>query len=95
LSSARPERRRGGHRVLVSRYPLPSLQTARGEPDTPQAVHLVCAHELDPPPGEKPIQWILITTLAVTTPEEACQMVRYYAQRWVIERWRFTLKSGC
>jgi hypothetical protein len=73
----------------------PPRHRLAGEPDTPQAVHLVCAHELERPPGAKPIQWILITTMPVSTPAEACQMVRYYAQRWVIERWHFTLKSGC
>jgi len=65
------------------------------EPDTPQKVSVVCATESGLPVGEKPIQWILIITRAVTTRDEACQVVRYYARRWVIERWHYTLKSGC
>jgi hypothetical protein len=73
----------------------PPRHRKAGEPNTPQAVSVVCATEVGPPAGEKPIQWILIPTQAVTTGEEACQMVRYYARRWVIERWHFTLKSGC
>jgi hypothetical protein len=73
----------------------PPRHRKAGEPNTPQAVSVVCATEVAPPGGQKPIQWILISTRSVTTGDEACQMVRYYARRWVIERWHFTLKSGC
>jgi Transposase Tn5 dimerisation domain/Transposase DNA-binding len=73
----------------------PPRHRKAGEPNTPQAVSVVCATEVDLPVGEKPIEWILITTRSVTTADEACQMVRYYAGRWVIERWHYTLKSGC
>jgi len=58
-------------------------------------VSVICATELAPPPGEKAIQWLLITTRAATSGAAAGQMVRYYARRWLIERWHFTLKSGC
>jgi hypothetical protein len=73
----------------------PPRHAKAGEPRTPQAVQIVCATEATPPTGEKAIQWILVTTQAVTTAAEACQMVRYYTRRWTIERLHFTLKSGC
>jgi hypothetical protein len=73
----------------------PPRHRKAGEPNTPQRVSIVCATELHPPAGVKAIQWILIITQAVTTAAEACQTVEYYARRWVIERWHFTLKSGC
>ncbi len=73
----------------------PPKHRLANEPNTPQKVSVVCATETGPPLGEKPIQWILIATLSVATRDEACQIVRYYARRWVIERWHFTLKSGC
>ncbi len=73
----------------------PPRHRQAGEPNTPQAVSILCATEVEPPLGEKPIEWILITTRGVTSGEAACQMVRYYARRWVIERWHYTLKSGC
>jgi hypothetical protein len=73
----------------------PPSHRRAGEPNTPQAVHLVCAREVAPPAGEKAIEWLLISTMAVGSGEAACQLVRYYARRWVIERWHYTLKSGC
>jgi hypothetical protein len=48
------------------------------------------------PAGEaEPIEWLLLTTLPVTTPEQAAEKVRWYAQRWLIEVFHRTLKSGC
>jgi hypothetical protein len=73
----------------------PPRHRQAGEPNTPQPVSILCATEVEPPAGEEPIQWILVTTREVTSAAAACQMVRYYARRWVIERWHFTLKSGC
>ncbi len=45
--------------------------------------------------GEKPIQWLLLTTLAADTPEACQRIVEYYARRWRIEDWHRVLKSGC
>lgn len=64
----------------------------RGEP---QALWVIRAVEREPPSGEKPIAWVLLTTLPVAGGEEACQRVRDYARRWEIERFHYTLKSGC
>jgi hypothetical protein len=33
--------------------------------------------------------------LPIDTLEQACQCVRWYSLRWLIERFHFTLKSGC
>jgi transposase Tn5 family protein len=35
-----------------------------------------------------------VTTLAVPDGATASRVVGYYARRWVIERWHYTLKSG-
>jgi hypothetical protein len=43
----------------------------------------------------KPIRWLLATTLPVATVEQAVRCVEYYTRRWTIERFHFTLKSGC
>jgi hypothetical protein len=48
-----------------------------------------------PSDGGKPIRWKLLTTLPLETYAQACQYVRWYSYRWLIERFHFTLKSGC
>jgi len=42
-----------------------------------------------------PINWRLFTTITIDSLEKAIQCVRWYALRWLIERYHFTLKSGC
>ena len=53
------------------------------------------ATEENPPQGAKPISWLLLTTLAVNSFEEAVNCVRWYSYRWLIERYHYVLKSGC
>lgn len=55
----------------------------------------VQAREVNPPKGEKRIEWRLLTTLPVATVEEASTCVCWYTKRWTIERYHYTLKSGC
>ena len=59
------------------------------------AINLVLAQEEAAPAGVKPVQWLLLTTLAVTTFSDALRCVRWYSYRWLIERYHFVLKSGC
>ncbi len=61
----------------------------------PVQITVIWAHEQNPPAGCKPISWLLLTTLSVTTLEEALCCVRWYSYRWLIERFHFVLKSGC
>lgn len=58
-------------------------------------VNLVLVEETNPPAGETPIQWLLITTLPIAEPEQVRQIVSYYCIRWQIEIYFRTLKSGC
>jgi Transposase DNA-binding/Transposase DDE domain len=46
------------------------------------------------PAGEEPVHWRLLTSLAITTPEIAAQIIQYYILRWTIERFHFVLKQG-
>lgn len=45
------------------------------------------------PKGEKPIRWILLTTLTVSTLEDAQKVLHYYSLRWQIELVFGTLKT--
>lgn len=61
----------------------------------PVTVNVVLVREPNPPHGEPPIEWILVTTLPIDTPELVRQVVEYYCVRWDIEVFFRTLKSGC
>jgi hypothetical protein len=61
----------------------------------PLTLQVIWAHEETPPTGTEPISWILLTTLAVDSFEDAIRCVRWYSYRWLIERYHFVLKSGC
>ncbi|MBO4369375.1 MAG: IS4 family transposase [Desulfovibrio sp.] len=65
----------------------------KGQP--PIEVYAVSAVERNPPRGEKGIVWRLLTTLPVTTFDEAFLCVKYYAKRWSIEDFHRVLKTGC
>jgi hypothetical protein len=58
-------------------------------------VRMVLAQEEDAPEGAEAIEWKLLTTLAVDSFEQACEKVAWYTQRWGIEVFHRTLKSGC
>ena len=55
-------------------------------------VHIV---EEQPPAGVKPIEWFLLTTMEVTTTQQAERMLGRYRLRWRIEDWHRVLKTGC
>jgi hypothetical protein len=56
---------------------------------------LIEVWEVDPPPGEKRLHWLLWTREPATTPEEVWEVVRKYTRRWPIEEFHEALKSGC
>jgi hypothetical protein len=55
----------------------------------------ILAEEADPPVGEDPIRWVLLTSKEVTTLEEARRLLNLYLWRWDIEVFHRVLKSGC
>ncbi len=61
----------------------------------PVKVRVILAQEEEKLAGVEPIKWLLLTTLALGSGEEAGQCVRWYSQRWLIERYHYVLKSGC
>lgn len=56
------------------------------------AVHVV---EEAPPAGVEALEWLLLTTRAVTTLAAAQECVAWYLCRFGIEVWHKVLKSGC
>jgi hypothetical protein len=49
--------------------------------------------EIDPPAGQEPVHWRLLTTHAVATVAEAHQIIAWYRMRWIIEQVFRSLKS--
>lgn len=61
----------------------------------PVTVNVVLVREPNPPAGEPPVEWILLTTLPIATLEQVRAIVAYYCVRWCIEILFRTLKQGC
>jgi hypothetical protein len=58
-------------------------------------VTAILAKEVNPPAGQKGIEWKLLTNREVNTLDEAAELVDWYRCRWLIEIFFRILKSGC
>lgn len=58
-------------------------------------VHAVHVGEVNPPDDGTAVDWLLITSLPIETPDEVMQVVDYYQARWPIEVYFRVLKTGC
>ena len=59
------------------------------------SLHLVRVWEPDSPAGEEPIEWLLLTTDPVDSPDALMRIVDRYRARWAIEEYFKALKTGC
>jgi hypothetical protein len=90
--------RRGHRKKSVSvelRYREVEILCPQHKSDTYQSVVLTAIEIRQRGNKEDGIHWKLLTTLSVTTPEDALQCMRWYSYRWLIERFHYVLKSGC
>jgi hypothetical protein len=65
----------------------------------PQSIPVFAVHveEIDPPPNEKPIMWLLLTTHKVESLADALLIVEWYRARWTIDidqAWRLSRFCG-
>jgi hypothetical protein len=99
LELQRTPKRKPRTATLTVRFITLELQPPLHHPQRsglkPVQVQVVWAIEEHPPSGEKAISWLLLTTLPVTDFEQATGCLRWYSYRWLIERYHYTLKSGC
>jgi len=58
-------------------------------------VNVVLVRENNPPAGEQPVEWLLLTSLPIEDLEQVRQVIQYYCVRWMIEVLFRVLKSGC
>lgn len=98
LTVAVPRRAQRASRVarLSVRFAQVELRPPyRQERLPPVRVWAVLAREESAPAGIEPLEWMLLTTLAVTDFAIAAEKLRWYALRWGIEVFHRVLKSGC
>jgi hypothetical protein len=60
-----------------------------------EATNVVEVCELNPPLGEEPIRWLLMTSEPIAEPEQILQVVDDYRGRWPIEEVFKGAKTGC
>lgn len=61
----------------------------------PLDVWAVYAREERPPDGVEPIEWMLLTSEAVHTLDDAGERIDWYGLRWIVEEFHKAEKSGC
>jgi hypothetical protein len=67
-----------------------------GEYDNaPLAVWAIRVWEENTPAGEEPLEWILLTNVAVQSIADAQDRVDWYERRWIIEEYHKGMKTGC
>jgi hypothetical protein len=102
--SARPKKskqkarpyRPGRDADLAVRFMRVQLLPAHYNADkAPIEIWVIHAREENPPPNTEAVEWFLLTTIDLNTPEDAEQCLRWYCLRWRIEDWHRVLKSGC
>ena len=92
-SKQRRKARRTARRAqLTLRYRRVTLKRPQANPIRMWAL---LAREETPPDAADPIEWLLLSTLPVTSTTEASRMLEWYALRWRIEDYFRVLKSGC
>jgi hypothetical protein len=92
---ARPNRQARTAKMSVRWLSL-EVHAPRHGPKRPSVrLTFILVEEIQSPQGEKRVRWLLATTLAVNSLQDALQYVQWYAYRWIIERFHFVLKSGC
>jgi Transposase DNA-binding/Transposase DDE domain len=58
-------------------------------------INVVRVWEPDPPEGQTPVEWILLTTEPIKSVEDILRIVDRYRARWTIEEYFKALKAGC
>ena len=95
LNRYRKNERTANIKIRASKVLLQAPNTCKKKSLSPIEINAVLVSEVDPPVGEEPLHWLLLTTLPINTEEEICRIVSLYSRRWSIEIFFKVLKSGC
>jgi hypothetical protein len=81
---------------LAIRFAAVTLCPPKSKPNLPSlSIWAVHAQEQEVAKGVEPIDWTVLTTMPVTTFDQAQEKIAWYSKRWGIEVFHRTLKSGC
>jgi hypothetical protein len=58
-------------------------------------MNVIEVKEIDPPRGQQALHWVLFTSHAVTSFEDAWTVIGYYERRPLVEEFHKALKTGC
>jgi hypothetical protein len=73
--------------------PRPPYRKAGKLPEV--SFHAIMAEEVDPPAGEEPVRWLLLTSKQIGSLADARRIINLYLGRWDIEVFHKVLKTGC
>lgn len=84
---------------LEVRYRSVVIKVPKQLKDNPESqtieTNAIDVREVNTAETGKGISWTILTNLPIATVDDAKRVVGYYSQRWLIERFHYTLKSGC
>jgi transposase-like protein/DDE family transposase len=91
-----PARKEREAELIVRWGSVTIKRTQYAQAEEPE-LHLYAVHvvEPNPPEGEAAIEWMLLTSEAVASLEDATTIVDHYRARWIIEEYFKALKTGC
>lgn len=73
----------------------PSTKKTGNYGGNPLRLWVIRVWEVDPPPGQERLEWVLLTNEPVHGFEDAYRVVGWYECRWIIEEYHKGLKTGC
>lgn len=88
----------GATTVVLARprqHPRDSEQKRAFDMPKSLSLNVVRVWEPEPPEGEPPVEWMLITNEAIERVEDLERIVDRYRARWTIEEFFKALKTGC
>lgn len=74
---------------------IPPKQPRGEHGQEPLPLWAVRVWEPDPPKGQEPLEWFLLTNEPVETLEGALRVIGWYECRWIVEEYHKAMKTGC
>ncbi len=73
----------------------PSTKKTGNYGSDPLRLWVIRVWEVDPPPGQERLEWVLLTNEPVRSFADAYRVVGWYECRWIIEEYHKGVKTGC